>query len=133
MGLSSVFAVSHFLQVDRVFSNNAIDVVMHFAAVAYVGESMAEPLRYYHNVTANTLTLVEAMARHGVNRLIYSSTCATYGEPKKMPITEDTPQVRSGTVSMVCDWWWDEARVIRSPLVERGEARLSFLPQRRSE
>ncbi|CAI5950030.1 unnamed protein product [Closterium sp. NIES-65] len=79
-------------KVEAVFASNAIDVVMHFAAVAYVGESMQEPLRYYHNVTANTLTLVEVMGRHGVTQLIYSSTCATYGEPKTMPITEDTVQ-----------------------------------------
>ncbi|CAI5483791.1 unnamed protein product [Closterium sp. Yama58-4] len=79
-------------KVEAVFASNAIDVVMHFAAVAYVGESMQEPLRYYHNVTGNTLALVEAMVRHGVTQLIYSSTCATYGEPKTMPITEDTVQ-----------------------------------------
>eukprot|EP00850_Spirogloea_muscicola_P012254 SM000078S22113 [mRNA] locus=s78:497917:500508:+ [translate_table: standard] len=79
--------------VDHILKVNAIDVVIHFAAVAYVGESMAEPLRYYHNITANTLTLLQTMARHGVNRLIYSSTCATYGEPPTMPITEDSPQV----------------------------------------
>lgn len=79
--------------VDKIFSENAFDAVMHFAAVAYVGESTAEPLRYYHNITSNTLLLVKAMAAHGVKTLIYSSTCATYGEPEKMPITEDTPQV----------------------------------------
>lgn len=49
--------------------------------------------RYYHNITSNTLVVLESMARHGVNTLIYSSTCATYGEPEKMPITEETPQV----------------------------------------
>ncbi|XP_065018164.1 probable UDP-arabinose 4-epimerase 3 isoform X3 [Musa acuminata AAA Group] len=49
--------------------------------------------RYYHNITANTLTLLEAMSAHGVKTLIYSSTCATYGEPEKMPITEGTPQL----------------------------------------
>lgn len=49
--------------------------------------------RYYHNITSNTLGVLEAMARHKVKKLIYSSTCATYGEPEKMPITEDTPQV----------------------------------------
>uniref|UniRef100_A0ACD5ZR69 Uncharacterized protein n=1 Tax=Avena sativa TaxID=4498 RepID=A0ACD5ZR69_AVESA len=65
---------------------------MHFAAVAYVGESTLEPLRYYHNITSNTLLILEAMASHGVKTLIYSSTCATYGEPEKMPIIETTPQ-----------------------------------------
>ncbi|KAL0405195.1 UNVERIFIED_CONTAM: UDP-arabinose 4-epimerase 1 [Sesamum latifolium] len=79
--------------VDKIFERNAFDAVMHFAAVAYVGESTAEPLRYYHNITSNTLLLVKAMAKHGVKTLIYSSTCATYGEPEKMPITETTPQV----------------------------------------
>jgi UDP-arabinose 4-epimerase len=49
--------------------------------------------RYYHNITSNTLLVLEAMASHGVKTLIYSSTCATYGEPEKMPITEATPQV----------------------------------------
>ncbi|KAL3821602.1 hypothetical protein ACJIZ3_007507 [Penstemon smallii] len=79
--------------VNKIFSENAFDAVMHFAAVAYVGESTAEPLRYYHNITSNTLLIVEAMAAHNVKTLIYSSTCATYGEPDKMPITEETPQV----------------------------------------
>ncbi|XP_020594515.1 probable UDP-arabinose 4-epimerase 3, partial [Phalaenopsis equestris] len=71
--------------VDRIFAQNAFDAVMHFAAVAYVGESTLEPLRYYHNITSNTLVILEAMAKHGVRTLIYSSTCATYGEPEKMP------------------------------------------------
>ncbi|XP_020673180.1 probable UDP-arabinose 4-epimerase 2 [Dendrobium catenatum] len=79
--------------VRKIFSENAFDAVMHFAAVAYVGESMLEPLRYYRNITANTLILLEAMATHDVKTLIYSSTCATYGQPEKMPITEETPQV----------------------------------------
>ncbi|KAL0307053.1 UNVERIFIED_CONTAM: UDP-arabinose 4-epimerase 1 [Sesamum radiatum] len=79
--------------VNKIFAENAFDAVMHFAAVAYVGESTAEPLRYYHNITSNTLLLVKAMAAHGVKTLIYSSTCATYGEPDKMPIIEETPQV----------------------------------------
>nr|CAD1819598.1 unnamed protein product [Ananas comosus var. bracteatus] len=78
--------------VNRIFAENAFDAVMHFAAVAYVGESTLEPLRYYHNITSNTLVVLEAMATHGVKTLIYSSTCATYGEPEKMPITEETPQ-----------------------------------------
>ncbi|KOM30871.1 hypothetical protein LR48_Vigan01g042600 [Vigna angularis] len=65
---------------------------MHFAAVAYVGESTLDPLKYYHNITSNTLLVLESMAKYGVKKLIYSSTCATYGEPEKMPITEETEQ-----------------------------------------
>ncbi|XP_051125443.1 UDP-arabinose 4-epimerase 1-like isoform X1 [Andrographis paniculata] len=79
--------------VHDIFSENAFDAVMHFAAVAYVGESTLDPLKYYHNITSNTLVVLEAMAAHGVKTLIYSSTCATYGEPEKMPITEETPQL----------------------------------------
>ncbi|KAA8544828.1 hypothetical protein F0562_019612 [Nyssa sinensis] len=79
--------------VNKIFSENAFDAVMHFAAVAYVGESTLDPLKYYHNITSNTLVVLEAMAAHGVKTLIYSSTCATYGEPEKMPITEGTPQL----------------------------------------
>ncbi|XP_028966029.1 UDP-arabinose 4-epimerase 1 isoform X1 [Malus domestica] len=79
--------------VNKIFSENAFDAVMHFAAVAYVGESTLDPLKYYHNITSNTLVVLEAMAAHGVKTLIYSSTCATYGEPEKMPITEETPQL----------------------------------------
>ncbi|KAJ6823263.1 putative UDP-arabinose 4-epimerase 2 [Iris pallida] len=78
--------------VNKIFAQNAFDAVMHFAAVAYVGESTLEPLRYYRNITANTLMVLEAMAANNVKTLIYSSTCATYGEPEKMPITEETSQ-----------------------------------------
>ncbi|KAK4360377.1 hypothetical protein RND71_019329 [Anisodus tanguticus] len=79
--------------VHKIFSQNAFDAVMHFAAVAYVGESTLDPLKYYHNITSNTLTVLETMVTRGVPTLIYSSTCATYGEPEKMPITEETPQL----------------------------------------
>ncbi|KAE8669917.1 putative UDP-arabinose 4-epimerase 3 [Hibiscus syriacus] len=80
--------------VNKIFLENSFDAVMHFAAVAYVGESTLDPLKYYHNITSNTLLVLESMAAHGVRTLIYSSTCATYGEPEKMPITEETPQAR---------------------------------------
>ncbi|WJX53378.1 UDP-arabinose 4-epimerase 1 [Trifolium repens] len=79
--------------VNKIFLENKFDAVMHFAAVAYVGESTVDPLKYYHNITSNTLFVLESMAKHDVKTLIYSSTCATYGEPEKMPITEVTPQV----------------------------------------
>ena len=70
-----------------------LDKVIHFAAVAYVGESMADPNKYYKNVTSNTATLLQAMDRFNVNELIYSSTCATYGNPEVLPIIEKTPTV----------------------------------------
>jgi UDP-glucose 4-epimerase len=64
------------------------DAVIHFAAYAYVGESMEEPLRYFENNVGGGIHLVEAMAAAAVDRIIFSSTCATYGEPERMPITE---------------------------------------------
>ncbi|KAE8723109.1 Retrovirus-related Pol polyprotein from transposon TNT 1-94 [Hibiscus syriacus] len=72
--------------VDKIFSENAFDAVMHFAAVAYVGESTMDPLRYYHNITSNTLTVLKSMAAYRVPTLIYSSTCSnqSYGKAKKM-------------------------------------------------
>ena len=66
--------------------------VIHFAAFAFVGESMADPGLYYDNNAGGTLSLLEAMRASGTGKLIVSSTCATYGEPTQMPISEDTPQ-----------------------------------------
>jgi UDP-glucose 4-epimerase len=66
-----------------------IDTVMHFAAYAYVGESVEQPLSYYHNNVATTISVLEAMNDAGVERFVFSSTCATYGNPDKVPITED--------------------------------------------
>ena len=71
---------------------NAVDCVMHFAALAYVGESVTEPLTYYRNNTAGTISLLEAMHAAGVKRMVFSSTCATYGEPATVPIVETTGQ-----------------------------------------
>jgi UDP-glucose-4-epimerase GalE len=66
--------------------------VMHFAAYAYVGESVENPAKYYRNNVAGTLTLLESMRNCGINRMIFSSTCATYGMPEQIPIGEDHPQ-----------------------------------------
>lgn len=64
------------------------DCVMHFAAYAYVGESVHEPLMYYHNNVATTIGVLECMREAGVNRFVFSSTCAVYGDPDVVPITE---------------------------------------------
>ncbi|HXQ49772.1 MAG TPA: UDP-glucose 4-epimerase GalE [Stellaceae bacterium] len=69
-----------------------IVAVMHFAAFAYVGESVREPELYFRNNVANSLVLLEAMGEVGVGEIVFSSTCATYGLPETMPIAEDTPQ-----------------------------------------
>jgi UDP-glucose 4-epimerase len=69
------------------------DAVMHFAALALVGESMQDPGRYFAVNVSGGLNLLQAMARQGVKRLVFSSTCATYGVPDELPIRETTPQV----------------------------------------
>lgn len=75
-----------------VLKDSKIDVVMHFAAYAYVGESVTEPLMYYRNNVATTIGVLEAMRAAGVNRFVFSSTCAVYGDPESVPITEGQPK-----------------------------------------
>lgn len=69
-----------------------IECVLHFAAFALVGESVAEPALYYRNNVVGSLSLLEAMRAAGVSRIVFSSTTATYGDPQRVPITEDEPQ-----------------------------------------
>jgi UDP-glucose 4-epimerase len=78
--------------VARVLASEKIDVVMHFAAYCYVGESVTAPLKYYLNNVAATLHLLNAMTSAGVRRFVFSSTCATFGIPSRLPISEDLPQ-----------------------------------------
>lgn len=84
--------LSNLEDIERVFNKYSIEAVFHFAAYAYVGESVTEPEKYYYNNVANTLNLLKVMREHGCNKIIFSSTCATYGEPERVPITEDMPQ-----------------------------------------
>ena len=77
---------------DNLFQTHDIAAVMHFAAYAYVGESVGDPAKYYRNNVIGTLTLLEAMKAAGINKFVFSSTCATYGVPKTIPIPEDHPQ-----------------------------------------
>jgi UDP-glucose 4-epimerase len=77
---------------DDLFATHPIAAVMHFAAYTAVGESVTDPGKYYHNNVAGTLTLLEAMVSASINQLVFSSTCALYGNPKFVPITEDHPQ-----------------------------------------
>jgi UDP-glucose 4-epimerase len=77
---------------DNLFATRDIAAVMHFAAFTYVGESVTDPAKYYRNNFVGTLTLLEAMMAASVNKFVFSSTCATYGVPKIVPIPEDHPQ-----------------------------------------
>jgi len=79
-------------RLDDVLSRYKPEAVMHFAAFAYVGESVIDPGKYYRNNAMGSLTLLEAARDHAVNRFVFSSTCATYGIPDSLPIREDAPQ-----------------------------------------
>ena len=74
--------------IDSVFDREDIDGVIHFAAFSQVGESMTRPLKYYNNNLCGTETLLESMVSHGVDKIVFSSTAATYGEPERIPILE---------------------------------------------
>ena len=78
--------------VRRVLRDHAIQAVIHFAGYAYVGESMQKPGKYFQNNFSTTVTLLNAMRAEGVQHIVFSSTCATYGIPQSMPIAEDHPQ-----------------------------------------
>ncbi|MDJ1177205.1 UDP-glucose 4-epimerase GalE [Roseofilum capinflatum] len=80
------------LLLDQIFQTYPIAAVMHFAAFIAVGESVQKPGMYYSNNVHGTLTLLEAMLNAKVNKLVFSSTCAIYGEPQTLPIPEDHPQ-----------------------------------------
>ncbi|HZG39099.1 MAG TPA: UDP-glucose 4-epimerase GalE [Nodosilinea sp.] len=75
-----------------IFSRYDISAVMHFSAYAYVGESVSDPSKYYENNVVGTLSLLDAMVEAGIKNFVFSSTCATYGVPQEMPITEAHPQ-----------------------------------------
>jgi len=78
-------------QVEKVFMENTIDAVIHFAGLKAVGESMAQPLKYYHNNLTGTLVLCAAMQKFGVRRMVFSSSATVYGLQTQMPLTEDMP------------------------------------------
>ncbi|MCZ8512575.1 UDP-glucose 4-epimerase GalE [Paenibacillus filicis] len=75
----------------NVFEENKIEAVIHFAGLKAVGESVRQPLRYYHNNITGTLILTEVMQEHGVKKLVFSSSATVYGMPERVPIAEDSP------------------------------------------
>ena len=78
--------------IRRVMQEHDVKAVIHFAAYAYVGESMTDPGKYFRNNVVGTVNLLDAMVAAGVRDIVFSSTCATYGTPEKVPIAEDHPQ-----------------------------------------
>ncbi len=78
---------------DRIFEQENIEGVIHFAANSQVGESMTAPLKYYENNLSGTTVLLQSMVAHDVDKIVFSSTAATYGEPERVPILESDPTV----------------------------------------
>lgn len=76
----------------RTIREHDVSAVMHFAAFTYVGESMTEPAKYMKNNVVNAIALLDAMRAENVSRIVFSSTCATYGDPVRVPLAEDHPQ-----------------------------------------
>ena len=96
---------------DAVFAAQRIDAVMHFAALAYVGESVTAPGRYYDVNVHGTRVLLDAMVRAGVGVIVFSSSCAIYGEPQRMPISESTrlnPINPYGFTKVICERMMDD-------------------------
>jgi len=92
---------------DRALREYQIDTVMHFAAYAYVGESVEKPLMYYDNNVATTLNVLRSMQEANVSRFVFSSTCAVYGDPDRIPITEEekkAPVSPYGRSKLVVEW-----------------------------
>ena len=77
--------------IDKIFSENKIDSVIHFAGLKAVGESVLQPLRYYHNNLTGTFNLCNVMQKHGAKRIVFSSSATVYGKPESVPIKEDFP------------------------------------------
>jgi UDP-glucose 4-epimerase len=85
---------------NDIFNKYDIEAVVHFAAHAYVGESYSHPFKYFKNNVTNSLTLFEQMEHHNVRKIVFSSSCATYGEPLYTPIDEKHPQIPINTYGM---------------------------------
>jgi UDP-glucose 4-epimerase len=77
-------------ELEKIFEQNAIDGVIHFAGLKSVGESVAKPVEYYRNNIDSTLSLIEVMKKHGISKLVFSSSATVYGEPESLPLTEDS-------------------------------------------
>lgn len=80
------------LLLDNLFSSHRFDGILHFASFIQVGESVRDPARYYRNNVVNTLNLLDAMVKHGVERIIFSSSAAVFGEPQYVPLDESHPK-----------------------------------------
>ena len=77
---------------ELLFTTNHIDAVIHFAGFKAVGESVSEPLKYYHNNLDSFMNVLESARHHGCDNILFSSSATVYGEPEKLPVTEESPR-----------------------------------------
>ncbi|MFC1741099.1 UDP-glucose 4-epimerase GalE [Nanoarchaeota archaeon] len=112
--------LSDIKKLEVVFKEHKIDAVMHFAAYTYVGESVENPRKYFQNNYMNGFNLLNVMLDHGVKNIIFSSTCAIFGQPEKVPITEDLPKAPInpyGLAKLMFEntlSWYDQAYGLKS-------------------
>jgi UDP-glucose 4-epimerase len=94
-------------EMEKIFTQNKISGVIHFAADKAVGESTQFPLKYYHNNINSLVVLLETMQKHGVKDLVFSSSCTVYGQPAALPVTEETPRQEAespyGNTKKICE------------------------------
>ncbi|MFI3262216.1 MAG: UDP-glucose 4-epimerase GalE [Rikenellaceae bacterium] len=83
--------------IDKLFTTYSIDAIIHFAAFKAVGESVSEPLKYYNNNIGSLITILEAMKKHSVSNIVFSSSATVYGQPEVLPATESTPRMRANS------------------------------------
>jgi UDP-glucose 4-epimerase len=93
---------------NRIFDNESIDSVIHFAGLKAVGESVAKPLEYYHNNISGSLVLFDVMRNHGVKNIIFSSSATVYGDPAFVPITEECPKGKPTNPYGMTKWMLEE-------------------------
>jgi len=93
--------------VERTLRKHKIDAVIHFAAHKAVGESVEKPLEYYHNNVGGLISLLNSMKKTGIEKLVFSSSCTVYGQPKKLPVLENSPVVKAespyGNTKKICE------------------------------
>jgi len=109
---------------EQLFAQESIDAVIHFAGHKAVGESVGQPLRYYDNNLGSTFTLVEAMARHGVSKLVFSSSATVYGESAAVPMNEDLP------TSATSPYGWTKVmieQILRDVAVAQPDWRIALM------
>ena len=91
VGACAIISFLDYDAIDKIFEENKIDSVIHFAGLKAVGESVLQPLRYYHNNLTGTFNLCNVMQKHGTKRIVFSSSATVYGKPESVPIREDFP------------------------------------------